>query len=38
MGLRFFIAYIILITAFVALLLVAGSQVEQGDPETISAL
>ena len=38
MGLRFFVAYVILITAFVALLLVVGSQVEQEDPETISAL
>jgi len=38
MGLRFAVAYAILITAFVALLLVVGSRVEQEDPETISVL
>jgi H+/Cl- antiporter ClcA len=38
MGLRFFVAYIILITAFVVLLLIVGSRVEQEDPEGISTL
>jgi hypothetical protein len=38
MGLRFFIAYVILITAFVALLLVVGSRVELEDPQGISTL
>ena len=33
MGLRFFVAYIILISAFVALLLVTGEYVEKEDPE-----
>jgi hypothetical protein len=36
MGLRFVVAYVILITAFVALLLVVGSRVEQEDPEPIA--
>jgi hypothetical protein len=35
MGLRFFLAYVILITAFVALLLVVGSRTEKEDPEPI---
>jgi hypothetical protein len=38
MGLRFFIAYVILITALVALLLVVGSRAELEDPEGISTL
>ena len=38
MGLRFLIAYVILITAFVALLLIVGSRVEREDPEGISTL
>jgi hypothetical protein len=36
MGLRFFVAYLVLITAFVALLLVVGSRVENEDPEPIT--
>lgn len=36
MGLRFFVAYVILITAFIALLLVIGSRVEKEDPEPIA--
>ncbi len=35
MGLRFFVAYAILITAWVALLLIVGSRVEKEDPEPI---
>ncbi len=38
MGLRFLIAYVILMTAFVALLLIVGSRVEREDPEGISTL
>lgn len=37
LGLRFFVAYVILITAFVALLLVVGSHVEKEDPEPITS-
>jgi hypothetical protein len=35
MGLRFFLAYVILITAWVALLLVIGARVEKEDPDII---
>jgi hypothetical protein len=35
MGLRFFVAYVILISAFVALLLVTGEHVEKEDPEPL---
>ena len=35
MGLRFFVAYVILITAWVALLLVVGTRVEKEDPDII---
>ncbi len=35
MGLRFLVAYVILISAFVALLLVVGSRVEREDPEAV---
>jgi hypothetical protein len=35
MGLRFFTAYVILITAFIALVLVVGTRVEKEDPEPI---
>jgi hypothetical protein len=38
MGLRFLVAYVILISAFVALLLVAGSKVETEDPEAIGTV
>ena len=38
MGLRFLLAYVILISAFVALLLVVGSRVEREDPEAIAQL
>jgi hypothetical protein len=38
MSLRFLIAYVILMTAFVALLLIVGSRVEREDPEGISTL
>jgi uncharacterized membrane protein len=36
MGLRFFVAYVILITAFVALVLVIGTRTEREDPEPIA--
>ncbi len=36
MGLRFVIAYLILITAFIALLLVVGTRVEKEDPEPVT--
>ncbi len=36
MGLRFFVAYVILISAWIALLLVIGTRVEKEDPEPIS--
>jgi hypothetical protein len=35
MGLRFFLAYVLLITAWVALLLVVGTRVEKEDPDII---
>ena len=35
MGSRFFLAYVLLITAWVALLLVVGARVEKEDPEMI---
>lgn len=38
MGLRFLVAYVILITAFIALLLVVGSRVEREDPEASAQL
>lgn len=37
MGLRFFVAYVILISAWIALLLVVGTRVEKEDDEPISA-
>jgi hypothetical protein len=37
MGLRFVVAYVILITAFIALLLVVGTRVEKEDPEPVTA-
>ncbi len=37
MGLRFFLAYVILVSAWVALLLVVGTRVEKEDPEPIVA-
>ena len=36
MGLRFLLAYVILISAWVALLLVVGTRVEKEDPEPIA--
>jgi hypothetical protein len=36
MGLRFFVAYVILVSTFIALLLVVGTRVEKEDPEPIA--